>query len=465
MATRLEYVSFWSSPPSGTYKGTQARLVVNVLPRCYASLRADIERMHLNFELRGSKVSVHAPNSPQLARCTQCSVIGHASQACPLYSGRAIRLLFQRPVHFGFCAQLQASSGARIAYLGAGINEQQPSRRMTLLFAASSGDEAADMALIMPQLLPALMPIVALGLLHCQPRGVSALDRERECVECGTARGQPHDCPFAFGRLVKPAAAARSQPVAPGEKPQLVSSANDLKLGPSRLALPSAAASSAPRPAQAASRAPGASVRVPMMCRHWRDFRACKDHKAGKCPHGHPEEHVQPDKPTCQSFLRKGACSRGDACSYLHVAQPVPAPAPLLPSSAAAAAPAQPAPLPEVAAEPASQPSGKSKKRKKAGGKLDSQPAHAAASASQPSQPQLAASSLASLSGALTGNPFSALSLDEQKAEDELMNISPRPASPQRAAAPPSSLASLASPAKLQLRSASASYSTKRSNA
>jgi hypothetical protein len=69
---------------------------------------------------------MHAPNQPELSRCSQCDQLGHASPACPLYAGLATRFLFKQPIPFSAMRQMQQQLNARMGYLGSSMAESAP---------------------------------------------------------------------------------------------------------------------------------------------------------------------------------------------------------------------------------------------------------------------------------------------------------------------------------------------------
>ena len=169
--------------------------MVCVLPRAIGSadLRATVERLNAaRHTLWGGVVHVQAPNTPSLARCRECSNLGHASAACPRYAGVALRLLFKDPVPFAMLLALREQTGARAeSYLGHDALVL-PHRKMTLLFDV---DSEADVV-------ARLQPVMeAYGrLMREAPRVVDVQNRLKECSECG-ASSKIHECPFPLLKL------------------------------------------------------------------------------------------------------------------------------------------------------------------------------------------------------------------------------------------------------------------------
>jgi hypothetical protein len=54
--------------------------LANNFKKKITDLESVFERLHLKFELCGSKVRVQAPNMPSLSHCTQCDALGHQVQ-------------------------------------------------------------------------------------------------------------------------------------------------------------------------------------------------------------------------------------------------------------------------------------------------------------------------------------------------------------------------------------------------
>ena len=202
------------------------KVTVCVLPR-HISVEALTDTVHrirsLKLKLCGGEVEVHAPNIPSLALCKECSQLGHGGQACPIYGGIAVRLLFKSTVSFPALQQLQADTGARSAYLGNSTSQMLPHRVVTLLF----GAELSDPQRLVERMEPTMRKWR--HALHEAPRQVDPKDRQRECRECGSLV-KPHTCPFAPPSLVgriqhkgavqsAPPAGAQAQPQQGGAAP------------------------------------------------------------------------------------------------------------------------------------------------------------------------------------------------------------------------------------------------------
>ena len=142
---QVEHTAFWYSSASDSGgRGQQQQqqrqgrelLIINILPRHIEQtrLRATIEQLHNKVEIWGGKLRAHCPNIGELARCNQCDQLGHLAAHCDLYQGLAVRLLMRMPIPYQAMEQLVSSVRARVGYLGSGVDEFRPSRRVTLLF-------------------------------------------------------------------------------------------------------------------------------------------------------------------------------------------------------------------------------------------------------------------------------------------------------------------------------------------
>lgn len=316
----LQHTSFWF--PSAASRANAAasennRVLIYVLPRNIAQLSEEIDRLHLNYELWGSKVRVQGMNTLALKRCNQCDNLGHNPDACLLYSGLALRLIGKKPLAYSLLQELQSRTGARTAFLGSGFDEMQPSRRLTLLFDIPAGKEEQHMT----QLASHLQPLFAdlLPLLHAPVQCVDIRDRTRECKECGCMQ-RPHECPF-----VDPSRARR------------------------------------PQQAPAASAASSAAAAGAEMCGSWKRTRACTKKEHGTCKYAHPLGYILPVKSKeCFAFKRDGYCTEGTTCRYEHN-QPSAA-TNGKPNDQAAPAAAAAAPASSSAPAPAASPSAKKKR-------------------------------------------------------------------------------------------------------
>jgi hypothetical protein len=307
-------------------KARQRELFVYVLPRVAvdAALEKIMLRAHNKFTLRGSTVSVSAPNCAALAHCSSCDQLGHKSHACPRFSGRAVRLLFTEPISVPGLEALRQKVRARSAFFGSGqaATCDLPHRKVTMLFDVSDTDSAqvADLVARMRELTEALS-----HKLHEAPRVVDVARRHQECGECGflpAQRTSSHTCPWPdlamrqqqrWAALKQQASRPRSAPVDGQQMPVM----SEPLLQPS-----------------AAARAPAAAHRD-AMCSSWRKNKACPKLDTGRhCAGQHPAEHVVA-RLYCFDFA-KGQCARA-VCRYAHI---LPSPQDVTHVMSAAAAPA-----------------------------------------------------------------------------------------------------------------------------
>jgi hypothetical protein len=123
-------------------------ITISILPRHIqlSDLRSVIDRLHLKFDLWGGKLRVSVPNTPSMRRCGQCDTLGHEASQCQLYQGVAIRLLMRDPIPFRVLEQLVSLAQCRVGYLGSGLGESKPSRRVTLLFGLLSLSSSSSAA-------------------------------------------------------------------------------------------------------------------------------------------------------------------------------------------------------------------------------------------------------------------------------------------------------------------------------
>lgn len=298
----LLYTSFWF--PN---KMTENRVTIFVLPRNLVALEAEIHRLHLKHEFRGSKVRVQGVNTLALRRCHQCERLGHNPDACSKYSGMALRLIGKKPLSYLLLQELQKRTGARTAFLGSSFDEMQPSRRLTLLFDMPAGHEEERMAELAPRLAPIFAELHSL--LHGSPQCVDISDRHRECRECGSME-RPHECPF-----MDPTRVPRQQAPTGAPRPQALAGA-------------------------AASASSSASSAADKMCGSWSRTRTCAKKGLG-CGFSHPEGHIVAQKSKeCFAFQRNGLCHVGSTCPYKHTEGLARRPAGASAASDAAARPA-----------------------------------------------------------------------------------------------------------------------------
>lgn len=315
----IAFTSVWPSTSAGRPRDDRLptgplTLTFNILPRLIdeASLRNTIDKLGL-VEIGGSKLRVHALNTPSLERCPQCDALGHSANKCPQYTGKAIRLLMKAPVSIVFANGLAKFLQASNVYVGSDFGELV-SRRVTFLFPEEEADEE-----IVRRLEPVIQQLEREHKLHEAPASISVgmHSRRSECEECGSTK-RPHECPFT--------------------------KKTDFRVGG-----PNIGSVRAPGPG-AAIRAAQSLVDSDGMCRSWHSMKKCPRHDAGQvCKFNHPPAHVPEG---CFSFNRIGRCNK-DMCPYPHHsrdAAPGVVASPHVPLRPAASIPAAAAP---VAALPA----------------------------------------------------------------------------------------------------------------
>ena len=352
---QLDYTSQWIPSQYDPARVGTGYIVVSVLPRAIglADLTATVERLNAaKHQLWGGVVHVHAPNTHSLARCKECSKLGHQSGACPRYSGVALRLLFKEPAPYAMllalCEQTKARSESFLGHDALVL----PHRKMTLLF---------DTMDAVKQHIQPMMEQYG-RLMHEAPRIVDVQNRLKECHECGSL-SKVHECPYPHLKHGQQKVAAQQQ-----QKPK--------QQGQQQHGAVRVAAAAAPASASAsASAAPDDK-----MCKSWRRARECpRLHRGERCGFEHPVAYVVPQK-VCFAFRDTGHCARGEACKFPHNSAPqqqqqqqqsaaAPAPAAAAPAAAGAAAVAVAAPaaaMPAVAASVAASGVASGSKKKKA---------------------------------------------------------------------------------------------------
>ncbi len=268
----FDYTAMWFTSSTIIAGSNSNRKAWSVLVRNVKELKSLVTKLHHQHTLWGGKIRVHAPNSPELLRCSQCDQLGHHVNKCTIYDGLAVRFLFKETASFHAVQQLVKMAGARAGFLGASMEELKPSRRVTLLFDvidAKTGAEK-DLSIIIGR-----VKEVAGGLdLHVNPYAVDVKDRQRECRECGDMNS-PHECPFS------------------NFKPKAMSHVLSI-----------------------ASRSPEQKD----MCQGWFTRKFCpRQDRGALCPFKHPPEHVAVlGTSVCHQFRATGHCSRGSSCPLAH---------------------------------------------------------------------------------------------------------------------------------------------------
>jgi hypothetical protein len=299
---KLDGASHWFPPSTNPAQQAEVRyVVINVLPRFAdeATLSQVINRLHEKHTLWGSVVRICAPNTPSLDRCTLCNGLGHKAHSCPMYDGLAVRLLFTQPVPYQQLLKMQTGVGAHRAYLGSGLDEVRPHRKVTLLFDDSkSEDQLQDLYKRLEQLLVQVQPM-----LHQHPMAVNPIDRRRECPECGSLL-RPHACPFmaqshSVSAILQSNNAQQNQKVVPTATPAVRGSRSDAQQ-------------------RAGSDRKEAGKEDSHICKSWRRLHACG--RGDACSHPHPPDHV-PDN-ICREFKERAFCQRGSTCKFVHLHRP-----------------------------------------------------------------------------------------------------------------------------------------------
>jgi hypothetical protein len=173
---KLDITCRWTPGGATWQRGqqqAQPRIRFNVHPRDTRpeSLRSLIERLESERHmLLGGTIHVHAPNMPELARCKHCAKLGHSSDACPIYSGLAVRLLFQQPIGPFALTALVSGLGARTGYLSSRMDLTAPHRKVTLLFDIFHGDENQTCMVVFERLVK--FDLAVLERLHEDPTQV-----------------------------------------------------------------------------------------------------------------------------------------------------------------------------------------------------------------------------------------------------------------------------------------------------
>jgi hypothetical protein len=264
------------------------RFLLSVLARAssVAQLTETVTRINsAGLELGGHPIRAHAPNVPSLARCSQCSTLGHPSDACTEYRGVALRIQWYQPCNFATAIELQRLSGAQRVYLGHDLNTRAASRKLTLLF-----DDLSDQSPIMEQIGERLgARLFALQALLVDAYIVDLKNRLVECNHCGSM-DRPHVCEGG-GTLRKPTVNPRQ--------------------GARRQPQDDDGAAAQPNHAGAAP------ARDPI-CRNWSRHKVCPRQQRGdRCGYQHPANVVIRPGPACFSFRDTGHCRWGDSCRFV----------------------------------------------------------------------------------------------------------------------------------------------------
>jgi len=261
--------------PAGARAQQAQQLVFNVLPRVTAvePLLELVHRVSGAHTFLGGSMHMHGPNSPALRRCSECNVLGHARERCPLFGGLAVRLLFKQAFGVLDLRRVQSMLGGSHAYFGSSAHGLQPSRVVTVLLRMDSGEEAALAQLEQP--MERFLAKYA-SFLQEAPRMVDTRQRRNECAQCGSTDKQ-HACPFPNGRL--PQLVKRHQQP---QHPQQQQQQHD------------------------------------KMCCAWRVRKQCG--REQRCSFEHPADWLPPPDNCCRDFYCLGECKR-QRCRFPHVSQ------------------------------------------------------------------------------------------------------------------------------------------------
>ena len=301
---KVDYTAVWY--PSSNHRVFQSQssrvrkqITICFLPRNIqlTDLSSMIDRLHLKYDLWGGKLRFHAPNTPSLNRCTQCDQLGHSSDKCELYKGLAIRLVMKDPISYHAMKQMINLVECRIGYLGSGVGDAKPSRRVTLLFNIED-DETIPKLDQVNSIYQRFIPIFQQYQLHSPPTTVdtSLRSRTRECKECGSTEKE-HQCPF---------------------------NTNNIMFGSTTTAT-AATSASAPTSSPSTANNTGSGTSGSMMCHGWRRHKRCSRHERQQCKYDHPDDYM-PSNDICFSYRDRGHCPRGSLCRYSHQEQALPQP-------------------------------------------------------------------------------------------------------------------------------------------
>ena len=290
-AMDIEAQTFWQSNAQqvdARLPSRSKRFAFWLLPReaDVAALAVLVERVHRQHKLFGGLVSVQGPNIPQLARCSECHQMGHASDACPVFGGTAVRLLFKNPLSPAVLSELIARLGVKSAMLGNAHSSDQwrSSHKVTLFFHFDTLSQLAVDGF--KQKMLELLQLDSLLLKEPSIVSMSAAARKSECTACGS-RAADHQCPFRGGAPQRPSVPQQQRQQQPGSN------------------------------APAAAKATVAASLQPSMCGQWRSSRICS---RKLCKHQHPVDWVVAPEGCCRDFYHTGSC-KYDVCKYTHTTQ------------------------------------------------------------------------------------------------------------------------------------------------
>jgi hypothetical protein len=302
-------------------KPQPGRLVVNLIPRTNSEeeIKSITARLEKHGCLFSAAVQVHAPHMPSLSRCSECQQLGHEGATCPSYQGAAMRLLFMQPQPLAKMHALRKLVGARGAYLGSGILDTAPHRKITLLFDGEQHRDEQQLAKFSLALSTVLSEFDRTHALKETFRSVNVQHRLTECASCGfvgssinvrhrgcIVRVVEHSCPFpdpamqfhlsvrgkGVGQQNQPPSRPQQQPRPPIE----------------------GAGKGRPVPSGGAARP---SQPNDGMCNSWRYNKVCPH--LPRCPFKHPANHVPAIK-HCFDHLSAAGCKRAPGrCVFPHL--------------------------------------------------------------------------------------------------------------------------------------------------
>jgi hypothetical protein len=313
----IDVQSVWQSSQGGGQRPNVPgqRITFWVLPReaDQNALVALINRVHQKHTLFGGTISVQGPNTKQTARCPECRELGHQGDACPKFSGTAVRLRFKDPLSPYDFRLLLEGSHCRSAMLGNthSDNDWAPSHKATLFFDEPTSEEA------IASFTKTLQELTA----RCSSRLfehptfviMTQAQRKLECPACGD-RDKTHQCLSKSTAPSRPGAAPQQQQPAAGKIPAAAASATAASASAPAAAASKGASGSAAKEAAAPTYVESL---LKGMCGEWRKSRCCGNRD--RCKRSHPEEWVIIPDSVCNDFLKHGSCKWAANCRFPHI--------------------------------------------------------------------------------------------------------------------------------------------------
>ena len=304
----------WQSSQGGGQRANvpHQRITFWVLPReaDQNALVALINRVHQKHTLFGGAISVQGPNTKKTVRCPECRELGHQGDACPKFSGTAVRLRFKDPLSPYDFRLLLEGSHCRSAMLGNthSDNDWAPSHKATLFFDEPTSEEAIASFTKTLQELTARCS----GRLFEHPSFVIMTQSQRklECLACGD-RDKVHQCLSKSTAPSRPSVPQQQQPSA-GKTTAAAAAAS-----PAAASAPAAAAYKEATTATTAAAPTYVESLLKGMCGEWRKSRSCENR--GRCKRTHPEEWVIIPDSICNDFLKHGSCKWAENCRFPHI--------------------------------------------------------------------------------------------------------------------------------------------------